>query len=261
MLVVCFAGAPVSSASMITYTSRATWTANSSGVSNIDFEGIAASGTAFSTPAGITLSSVNFEGYNYGTQSLVSYLYVVDALYHPNPLPFPLYPYDRGTGASLQGPNGDETYGGTPGDGLLISLPGGGSTAVGADFWAFFFEKTLVPTATFEITFLNGSTNLGVYDFDTLSAPGVQFFGVTSSTPVTRLFIQSKGGGPYIPSGGSASVIAPSTWVEADNFSFGNEAVSSSASPEPSSVILLSGALVALWIRRRSRSVRDPGAK
>lgn len=237
--------------SLILYSDRTVWAANASAVSNIDVEGIAPSGAAVSLGGSITIQSVNFEGYNLGTHAFVPYLYAVDSLYHANPAPYPRYPYDRGTGASFQGPNGDPLYSGTAGDGLMITLPGSGVTALGADFWAFFFEKTLVPAATFAVTFLHGATTLGTWDFQTQSAPNVQFFGATSSTPITQMFIQSLGG-LYVPYGTTTTVDAPSTWVEADNFSYGTASVVSST-PEPSTLVLFSGALMGLGLYRRRR--------
>ena len=242
---------PVSQATIVTYANRASWLANSTGVNVVDFENIAPPGTAVSLPGGLVLSSVNFKGYNLGSNSPVSYFYAVDSKYHPNPAPNPQYAYDRGTGASIQAPNGDPTYGGTPGDGLLITLPGSGKTSVGGDFWAFFFEKKLTPTATFEVTFLNGATNLGVFNFNTVSYPNVQFFGATSTTPITQMFVQSLGG-VYVPDGSSSSVNAPSTWIQADNFSFGS-AAAATATPEPSTFMLFPVAFAGLWMYRRSR--------
>jgi hypothetical protein len=242
---VCLVFTPFSRASLITYTNRTTWTGNSSSVSNITFEGIAPTSQVVSEIPSLTLSGVNFEGYNLGTQSLVNRLYVVDQYFHANPPPYPQFPYDRGTGASLQGPNADPSLGGTPGDGLLVTLPGGGSTSVGADFWAVFNEKTLVPTALFEVSFLNGSTDLGDFTFNTLSYPAVQFFGVTSSTSITQIFIQSLGG-VYTPYGTNTPVNGPSSWIEMDNFSTGTAGQVTSA-PEPSSIVL-TGALVGLWM-------------
>jgi hypothetical protein len=236
----------------VTFTDRATWSAAATGASNIDFEGIApvSSYTGFTTPAGLTLSSVNFVSYNLTTPALdPAYLYVIDPLYHPNTVPpnpvgTPLYPYDRGTGASVQGPNADPDFnGGTPGAGILVTLPGVGNTAIGADFWAFFFEKSMVPTATFEVTYLNGAVNLGTRTFQTVTYPGVQFFGVTSDTPITQMFVTSLGG-----------TFAKSSYIQLDNFAFGTAAVTTpvESAPEPSTFFLLSGAVASgLFMRRR----------
>jgi hypothetical protein len=208
------------------FSDRASWRDVSSGLGRIDFEGLAPAGgfTPYDTPAGLTLSGVNFSGVTPRAGSAgptTHYLRVVDPAFFP---PF----YDWGSGAVLHGPPWTS---GPQGE-------GGPASRVRATFLA------PVTSAGFDVmSFLEYASPLKVviattrgssaFIVETASSPMRRFVGFASDTPIVSIdfyglngfpivdeveFGQRAGGGPcslavtpsvftFAASGGSGSVL------------------------------------------------------
>jgi hypothetical protein len=146
------------------YTDRATWTAASTGITDIDFEGIAPPGSWVwydgSAIGGVTFTAVDG-----------SSLFVVDPAFYP-----PLY--DWGSGAVFSPQWGSPT-------GVIASLPSG-VTSLALDL------MTIGPAESYGYPvdiLLSDGTHCVVSTFD---RPNRAFFGVVSSTDITSIQITSE---------------------------------------------------------------------
>ncbi len=183
------------------YTDRAAFNAASTNLTNIGFEGMVAPGQfiPIPTPPGLTLLGVNFSG-------VMGNLIVA--------------------GPNVYLPTSTLASNGTTD--IIITFPGG-ITAVGMDFnLAGGFEPRIINFTT------STSETFSMISRGTLPFT-VQFFGVTSSAPITSIRITSNN---------------PTSTLVLDNVSFGQSAI-----PEPTTILLLSSGLagVAMKVRRKRK--------
>ena len=176
------------------YTSRTAWTAASSGVTSVGFEGISASGTSttFGTATGLTISGVNFVGSVPSNSTFPNYLFVVDPAFAPTL-------YNWGSGAVLLGPpvlTGPEGQGG-PGSKIRVTLPAG-VTAAGSDIMS-----VIAFASAFQVT-VTTSAGSSSFTVSSLQFPNRAFVGFTSSLPILSMEFVGLSGFPIL-----------------DNFSFG----------------------------------------
>lgn len=160
-------------ATALLYTDRAGWEAATMGLFTIDFEGLAtpASPGYYNTPAGLTLSGVNFIGL---TPPDSYYLFVEDPGGSPN--------YNWASGDLLMGPGwGNEGH-------IEANLPAG-VTSVAADL------MTHTPfAATVVVSLSTGET----FTIPTQSNPNRTFVGFTSSVPISYIRFTPQAGFPMI---------------------------------------------------------------
>jgi hypothetical protein len=153
-------------AAVTTYTDRAAWEAATSGVTNVDFEGLApSSGFTDYGSTGLTVGDATFTGSD-------NYLFVVDAGFSPG---F----YDWGSGAVLLG-----NQFGT----ITVNLAGG-KTAIGSDIMSI-----LNYASPFSITLSNGD----VFAASTNNHPDRAFFGITSDVAITSITFSATDGYPEL---------------------------------------------------------------
>lgn len=206
-------------ASLVVYTSSASWTAAVTAVTTIDFEGLAAANSSanYSTSAGITLpatTGVQFTGF----LSMNSYdLSVV------NPGSTSTY-YNFGSGASLKGPINTNSANFLPY--VHVKLPTN-ITAFSVDL------MTVSPNAlNYQITLANGS----VFTVATSNIPTRTFFGITSDTPI----------------GSADFAVLGSTTANGlmDNFSYGT----TSETSEVGTLLLIGSGLIGFRMLRPRRA-------
>jgi hypothetical protein len=148
-------------AATVQFTDLTSFQANTTGLTNIDFKGLAPTGGFTNYSTGLTTNGVNFTGSS-------SYPYVVDSA---NYSPY----YDWGSGAVLLGSSG-----GT----ITATLPSG-VTAVGSDI------MSIVNYASpFNITLSTGET----FNVNSLDYPNRQFVGFTSDTSIASISFQATNG-------------------------------------------------------------------
>lgn len=137
---------------VVTYTNRAVWLAAASGVTTIDFEGIAVAAGSVHYPAGVTIAGVTF------TDALAQ-LYVFDSLYSPSNT-------NWGSGASLITNASND---------LVTAVLPANITAVGIDLF------TVNPSAQMMLV---GITPGGIYPTVTQANPSLTFIGFISTAPI-----------------------------------------------------------------------------
>lgn len=223
MLYVCLFSAliamtPPARATLITYTTPAAFAAAASGLTTIDFEGIATANsfTSYNTAAGLTVSGVQF----IGQQSATAY-----SLQVVNPGATTTY-YDWGSGAGLKGPSYN-IAGFTPY--IDIDLPASIS-ALGVDL------MTGSPNGlTYQVSVAGSNFTIA-----TATRPTRTFFGVTSSAPFSTVRLTLTG-----------TVQSDSSYALIDNVKFG---AAGSQTAEASSLVLIGSGLAMLGsVRRRVR--------
>ncbi|WP_310485548.1 PEP-CTERM sorting domain-containing protein [Chamaesiphon sp. VAR_48_metabat_403] len=151
-------------AATVQFTDLTSFQANTTGLTTIDFEGLAATGSAASY--GGTTSGVTF------TVSSNT-LFVVDPAFGPSS-------YDWGSGAVLLGNSQRGT--------VTATLPSG-ITAVGSDI------MSIIDFASpFTIMLSTGET----FNLNSLNYPNRQFVGFTSDTAITSISFQATNGFPLL---------------------------------------------------------------
>jgi len=163
-------------AAVVTYTDRATWTAATLGVSNIDFEGVAPAGGSSYYAGAYSTAGVSFSDSR-------SYLFVVDPAY------FPQY-YDWGSGAVMLG----SAFG-------KITVTLTGANALGMD---------LMSIVGFGATMTLGLSSGETLSVPTANYPNRTFFGLTSDSDITSITISAGSAYPELDnfSFGRAAVVA-----------------------------------------------------
>jgi hypothetical protein len=152
-------------AAVVQFTDLASFQANTTGLTTIDFEGLAPRGSYENySITGLANSGVNFTGLS----SYYGYLYVMD------PVAGPIY-YDWGSGAVLLG-----DYNGT----IVATLPSG-VTAIGSDIMS-----VIGYASPFNITLSTGEK----FNLNSLNYPDRQFVGFTSDTAIASISFQTTDG-------------------------------------------------------------------
>lgn len=212
-------GASVMTATLVSYTALPDWEGATSSYSLVDFEETA-SYVSYPTNSGYTYNGeVQFLGITSGVPSYP--LTIVDAGAYPG--------FDHGSGDVLRG----SVYQPNPPTPLLrVSIPSG-VTSVGVDLMTY---NALGPAVPQSYIVRIGATD---YYVDTLAQPGRQFFGITSSDPISQV--------DFILNSGTAN-----TYALIDNFRYGT-AASGTETPEPGTYLLVGGGLVAAGLFRRRR--------
>ncbi len=147
-------------AATVQFTELASFQANTTGLTTIDFEGLAAGAFPqnYPNPAGLTTSGVKFTASN-------NRLFVANPAAGPN--------YNWGSGAVLA----------TDISGLITVILPSGVTAVGSDI------MSISPyAAPFSITLSTGET----FNQSSLNYPNRQFVGFTSDTAITSMLFQAS---------------------------------------------------------------------
>ena len=157
-LAMLLGGVGQTQADVVLYTSESAFDAATTGLTTVDFNGIASSDSFVSYGTGpLSLSGVSFTGNGS--------MFVIDPGF---------YGYSYSNGGFLTSDYSSP-------DIITATLPGGGFTAVGTDFGSLFSGG-----ATFTITLSTGDTftvsTSGSIEFGTLG-----FVGFTSSTPITSI--------------------------------------------------------------------------
>ena len=137
---------------------------------------------------------------------------------------------------------GADSLSSAPGNNLVVTLPAN-TTSIGFDIFTVTLgdlDGTLAGNADIVV---NGTP----YVVGTDPAPGLVVFGLTSSNPISSLTI-------------SAEQVGSGTQVDLTDFSYGSTgSTSTSATPEPSSFLLLGTGVVALIGTARRRMRGTPG--
>jgi hypothetical protein len=149
-------------AATVQFTDLTSFQANTTGITTIDFEGLAPAGSFTNYGSGgLTTSGVSFTDSG-------NYLFAVDPAYSPGL-------YDWGSGAVLLG-----NTGGT----ITATLPSG-VNAVGSDIMSI-----LGYASPFIITLSTGES----FNINSLNYPDRQFVGFTSDVDITSISFQATGG-------------------------------------------------------------------
>jgi hypothetical protein len=207
----------------IVYNDKASWQTATSGISTVDFEGIAAPGdgnfTPYDTPSGVTINGVNFIGYNPCVNC--------DALAVISPTLGGFY--DFGFGSELLWSyfsSGSVPY-------LQVTLPQP-VTSVGLNLMTHGGSSSYnVALNNLNFTYSSASTN---------GWPNNAFFGITSDTSFTTIAFQ-------LPS--SATFVIPVI----DNFSYGTAGTAQQTpadTPEICTFLMIASGLIGLafWGKR-----------
>ena len=207
-------------ASALLYTDRVAWESATSGIFNIDFEGLASSGVPgdYSDAVGLSIDVVQFTGL---TPPDNYYLYAQDPATSSN--------YAWNSGDLLLGP--DAGWGGGY---IQANFTNGGVTSLGSDV------MTHSPTAASFTVLLSTGETFTVVTYD---RPNRGFVGFTSDTPITSIRFTPASGWPMI-----------------DNFSYGSAPLTPDPpdpppgeTPEADTIILGGTGLLGLWLARRMR--------
>lgn len=225
------AGANPARAAYVVYTDRASFNAATILTATLDFEEVTDElSSRYDTPAGLTLSGVNFQGIldvpgPHDLFSSTGYLFTVDPSYDPI-----FNSYSWGSGRVLAGPDGahdpvNDVYSGH----ILVTLSPG-VTAIGVDLMTFdpFADSV-------DILFANGDS----FSVPTLDNPNRAFFGYTSDSAISSITFRS-----HNPS-----------FLNMDNFSFGEV----NPTPAPAGVVLFGLGFAGLGMLRSFRNGKSVG--
>ena len=215
-------------AQVTTYTSRSTYVAALTSSTTISFNGLAPlnSFVGYDTPAGLTLSGVNFTGTNKVYPSYYQ-LDVVDPGYAPG------FAWGAGAGLFPGVGAGASAY-----NQIHAVLPVG-INAVGMDLVAsqYYLFAGGPDDLTVDVNFADGT--MGSFPVHTASSPTRVFLGLISSTNISALTVRSNLYGGY-------------SFPGIFDFTFGDVPTPTSTVPEPSTLALvLLGGLAGVIVRAR----------
>ncbi|MDQ3254692.1 MAG: PEP-CTERM sorting domain-containing protein, partial [Acidobacteriota bacterium] len=212
-VVLCCASVMTAQADTVTFGTRAAFNAATTATTTVNFDGVAAPGTAAGPLPSFTSAGVTFTAP--GNQ-----LYIVDTGF------FGFYQFAGANGGVLS------TQQGSPTRTLHIVLPGA-VTAVGFDTNNFLFDP--VTNLTITATLSNGDVT------SYTATPGGGFFGFTTTPAILNLTMT----GTVINIGGGGFNI--------DNFTFGQASGGATTVPEPATILLLGTGLAGIAAKIRSR--------
>jgi hypothetical protein len=212
------------------FDTRAAFTAATSNLSTINFEGITATNAAvnFQNPAGLNTSGVNF--FTSGTGPFGPGFVTV---YGAALAGMQSATLNTGTGAILSyGPPNQ------PGTALLNAVLPAGTTAVGTDFWA---QQPFASTV--EVTVNASDATSRTVNVNTVNRPTSSFIGFTSDVALTSLLLR--------PAAGQVGLVV-------DNFSVGQTLtlppdVPPPTVPEPITGVLLGAGLAGIAAVKKRR--------
>jgi hypothetical protein len=210
-------GCVSASASVSVFTTRGSWISATTGVNNIDFEGLAAAGNVvqYNGIGGnqdtLTIGSVSFQGFDHASTTTSLDLEV------NNSVP------SWGTGAVLQGPGHFDS------NSRIAATVGTGVFAIGSDVYNN--AGGTRDTGTVNVVLSSGPT---VYTVNTVA--GLAFIGFVSDAPISSI--------TFFPQGPDNAVI--------DNFSTGGQV---NPAPEAATMLLCgTGILLMVWLFRRNQN-------
>jgi hypothetical protein len=152
-------------AATLQFTNLASFQANTTGLTTINFEGLAPAGSFITYPTGLTTGGVNFNAGNF--------LYIVDPAVSPD--------YNWGSGSVLQGGAGQAAAT------ITATLPSG-ITAVGSDIMSIGVTGPIA--SPFTIALSTGET----FNLNSLTYPNRQFVGFTTDTNIASISFQATNG-------------------------------------------------------------------
>ena len=212
-------------ATITTFDTRTSFTAATSSLTTLNFEGIAPANAAQNFPnPGLTTSGVTFSTSGTGPfGSGVVTIYSAGLAGMQSPV------LNTGTGAILVwGPPNQ------PGTAFLNAVLPAGTTAVGTDFWS---QQPFISIV--DITVNAADATSQTFTVNTVNRPTASFMGFTSDVAITSLLFRS-------PQGQSGLVV--------DNFSFGQSSTPGPVPsvPEPITALLLCAGLIGIAGVKRS---------
>lgn len=228
-------GADPARAAYVVYSDRASFNAATVLTATLDFEEPTDQLVSrYDTPAGLTLSGVNFRGIldvpgPNDIFSSIDYLFTIDPLYDPV-----FNSYSWGSGRVLSGPDGAHDPVNDVFSGHILVTLSPGVTAIGVDLMTFdpFADSV-------DILFANGDS----FNVQTLANPDRAFFGYTSNSEISSISFRS-----HNPS-----------FLDMDNFSFGEANPPVNPTPAPAGILLFGLGFAGLGMLRSLRKVKNVG--
>lgn len=220
-------GALPAKGALIPFTDRTAFEAATSGLVNLNFEGVAPSNSSqdFPNPAGLALSGITFRTSGSGPSGTGVVSVYGSTAAEQSPI------LNTGTGSIVVWTPPDQ-----PGTAYLDVWLSGGKTAFAVDLW------TLDPSSSPLRIIVNSGEATENLDINTPDRPAPYFFGVVSDLNVILLV-------RFVVPAGQVGLIV-------DNVSAGVRDDSPDPIPEPSSMVLLGCGLV--WIVQRKLRTRTP---
>jgi hypothetical protein len=224
MTILVLYGTAARGATITSFDTRPAFTAASSSLTTINFEGIVPANASQNFPnPGLTTSTVTFSTSGtgpFGTGVVTVYSAGLAAMQSPV--------LNTGTGAILVwGPPNQ------PGTAFLNTALPAGTTAVGADFWA---QQPFISAVDIIVNAADATTQ--TFTVNTVNRPTASFIGFTSDVAITSVLFRT-------PQGQTGLVV--------DNFSFGQSSTTEPVPsvPEPITALLVGVGLVGVAAVRK----------
>lgn len=211
-------------ATITMFDARPSFTAASSSLTTINFEGVVPANTSQNFPnPGLTTSGVTFSTSGtgpFGSGFVTVYSAGLAAMQSPV--------LNTGTGAILVwGPPNQ------PGTAFLNAALPAGTTAVGTDFWA---QQPFISAVDITVTAADATSQ--TFTVNTVNRPTASFIGFTSDAAITSLLFRT-------PQGQTGLVV--------DNFSFGQSSTEPFPSvPEPITAVLVCVGMMGAFVVRKN---------